>query len=178
MLQPAVEPKENAEGVNLFVSMLVRYPQIGAINFEAGNNSLKFTFLISGVIPPRDYQPVKKLIAESLDAYHTLLDVQNTVLKIDLSAYDGVTILTVVRDVPTLACGEIALLVSILSEAFRDSLARDLSDPLFTLNTEDLLEYDEAIEDLLKDFRRQNAQKSSDSLIGVRENGRVFVFNR
>lgn len=162
-----------SDGANLIISMLVRYPEIGTINFNPETNSLKLTFMISGIPTAADFESSKRLIINSIAAYHMLQG--NTDIKVDLelSSYEQVAMLIFIRDVQTLSRGEINLVVKLLREQFNERLVTDHNDAMLE---EDLLFQEAVIEDMLENMRKQ--YNDHHSLIGIREDGRVFVFNK
>jgi hypothetical protein len=162
-----------SDGANLIISMLVRYPEIGTINFNPEANSLKLTFMISGIPTAGDFESSKALIINSIAAYHMLQGIANINVDIELSSYEQVAMLTFIRDVQTLSRGEINLVIKLLRERFGDRLVADHNDAMME---EDLLFQDEVIEDMLESMRKQD--NDHNSLIGIREDGRVFVFNK
>lgn len=172
---PELCPSEQqvSDGANLLISMLVRYPEIGTINFNPEANSLKLTFMISGIPSANDYKSVKALIINSVAAYHMLAGTPDTDTDVELSSYEQVAMLTVTRDVHTMSRGEIDLTIKLLKERFADRLVADHNDSMLE---EDLLFQEEVIENMLENMRRQ--YNDHHSLIGIREDGRVFVFNK
>jgi hypothetical protein len=162
-----------SDGANLLISMLVRYPEIGTINFDPEANSLKLTFMISGIPTARDFEVVKRLIINSIAAYHLLEGVTTDRIDVELSSYEKVAMLTVQRDVHTMSRGEIGLTIKLLRDRFADLLVADRNDAMLE---EDLLFQEEVIEDMLENMRKKD--NDDHSLIGIREDGRVFVFNK
>ncbi|MBP2635894.1 MAG: hypothetical protein H6Q72_1801 [Firmicutes bacterium] len=162
-----------SDGANLIISMLVRYPEIGTINFNPDANSLKLTFMISGIPTAGDFESSKTLIVNSIAAYHMLQGITNINVDIELSSYEQVAMLNYIRDVQTLSRGEINLVIKLLRERFGERLVADHNDAMME---EDLLFQDEVIEDMLESMRKQ--YNDHHSLIGIREDGRVFVFNK
>jgi len=162
-----------SDGANLIISMLVRYPEIGTINFNPDANSLKLTFMISGIPTASEFESSKCLIVNSIAAYHMLQGITDINVDIELSSYEQVAMLTFIRDVQTLSRGEINLVIKLLRERFSDRLVTDHNDAMME---EDLLFQDEVIEDMLESMRKQ--YNDHHSLIGIREDGRVFVFNK
>ncbi|WP_425060935.1 hypothetical protein SCACP_16980 [Sporomusa carbonis] len=165
--------RQVSDGVNLLISMLVRYPEIGTINFDPEANSLKLTFMISGIPTTKDFEATKRLIINSITAYNLLEGVTDMIIDVELSSYEKVAMLTIMRDVHTLSRGEIGLTIKLLRERFADRLVADHNDAILE---EDLLLQEEVIEDMLENMRKQ--ENDHHSLIGIREDGRVFVFNK
>lgn len=132
-----------SDGANLLISMLVRYPEIGTINFNPEANSLKLTFMISGIPSASDYKTIKQLIINSVATYHMLEGTPATATDVDLSSYEQVAMLTVSRDVHTMSRGEIDLTIKLLRDRFADRLIADHNDSMLE---EDLLFQEEVIE--------------------------------
>ncbi|SMC64583.1 hypothetical protein [Sporomusa malonica] len=162
-----------SDGANLLISMLVRYPEIGTINFDPEANSLALTFMISGIPTAKEFEVAKQLIINSIAAYQLLEGVTNGRIDVDLSSYEQVAMLTIRRDVHTMSRGEIGLTIKLLRDRFADRLVADRNDAMLE---EDLLFQEEVIEDMLENMRRKD--HDDHSLIGIREDGRVFVFNK
>ena len=161
-----------SSGINLLISILVRYPEIGTINFDAKNNTLKLTFMLSSIPVEKEYEAFRHLLKNSISAYHLLEDTVESTVKIELSSCEQVAMLTIMRDVASLSKGEIALLISILRDYFTDMLVVDQNDALME---DELLIQEEVIVSMLEKVK---AQRSNNGLIGIREDGRVFVFNK
>ena len=80
--------------------------------------------------------------------------------------------LTILRDVATLSKGEIALIIVLLRENLSGKLMSDENDALLE---EDLLVQEEVIDNMLENIKNQH---NCNGLIGIREDGRVLVFNK
>lgn len=163
---------EISDGVNLLISILVRYPEVGAIDYNPDNLSLKLTFMLSNIIQEADFIEMKSLLIESMEAYHNLEGAVAAFYNIEMSVCERVTILRIVRDVKTLSKGEIALIIALLRERLRGVLITDCNDSMLE---EDLMVQEELIEDMLENLRKEHAGRK---LIGIREDGRVLVFNK
>ncbi len=162
-----------SDGANLLISMLVRYPEIGTINFDPDANSLKLTFMIAGIPTATEFEAAKGLLINSIAAYHLLEGITDSSIDVELSSYEQVAILTVLRDVQTMSRGEMGLTIKLLRERFAERLVADRNDAMLE---EDLLLQEAVIEDMLENMREQD--NDDHSLIGIREDGRVFVFNK
>lgn len=161
-----------SDGVNLLISILVRYPEIGTISFDPDNNWLKLTFMMSTIPSQTEFLNIKNLLLNSVIAYTTLEDVSFKTLDIQLDTYDQVAMLSIFRDVHTISKNEIALLITLLRGKFKNHLITDYNDSLLE---EDLLIQEEVIEDMLTSIKKHHTENR---LIGIREDGRVLVFNK
>ncbi|MEG6586426.1 hypothetical protein [Dendrosporobacter sp. 1207_IL3150] len=161
-----------SDGVNLLISILVRYPEIGTISFDPNNESLKLTFMLSGIPTQPEFLTTKKLILSSIAAYHQLEGLNIHITDVQLSTYENVAILNIFRDVATLSKSEIAMIIALLRDKFKDRLVADLNDSMLE---EDLLIQEELIDNMLENIKKHHA---AHCLIGIREDGRVLVFNK
>jgi len=115
---------------------------------------------------------MKKLLINSITAYTMLEGLSLETYEFELYPYDKVAMLSVIRDFKTLSKNEIALIIALLRENFQKYL---IIDPNDSLSEEDLLLQEEVIEDMLEYIK---AQHCLHPLIGIRENGRVLIFNK
>ncbi|AIF51715.1 hypothetical protein [Pelosinus sp. UFO1] len=163
--------EEVSDGVNLLISILVRYPEIGTISFDPQNNWLKLTFMLSTIPSQLDFSNAKQLLKSSIIAYTTLEGLPLKTVDIQLDIFEKVAMLSIFRDVHTISKNEIALLIALLRKTFKD-LIIDYNDSLLE---EDLLLQEEVIEDMLTNLK---THYDENRLIGIREDGRVLVFNK
>jgi hypothetical protein len=161
-----------SDGVNLLISILVRYPEIATVSFRKQNDSLEFTFMVSGLLPALEYDVSRKMLLDSIAAYHLLTNQAAEISEVELSSCEQVTMLTINRDVHTLSKGEITLLIALLRDKFMERLVIDSNDSLLE---EDLLIQEELIADMLENIKNERTEHN---LIGIREDGRVLVFNK
>lgn len=166
------DDEQISDGVNLLISILVRYPEIGTINFDPRQDSLKMTFLLSSIPSPQEFAALEQVMLNSVLAYHMLEGVSVTTAEIHLNKYDQVAMVTILRDVHTLSKGEIALMITLLRERLKDRLITDHNEAMLE---EDLLIQEELIDNMLQSMKQKEIVQS---LIGIREDGRVLVFNK
>ena len=164
-------------GVNLLISLLLRYPEIGTVRFEPDGRVLSFNFMFSGVIDSQKYLVVKDKITNSLSAYHRLNGTSYETIDVIVAYHDVCSTITLIRDVATLSKGEITIAVALLTETFQDSLIDD--DPEIRMVPDDDVAFQEDfIENMLDNVRLHPVAKLYKGLFAFREDGRVLVFNR
>ena len=161
-----------SDGVNLLISILVRYPEIGTINYDADSDTIRLTFMLSGIPSDGELTGLKNKLLASIDAYHALEGIRGGQTDIASSACDQVAMLTIHRDVATISKGEMALIIALLRETLADRLVVDENDAILE---EDLLVQEEVIVSMLENMKKNH---SGNGLIGIREDGRVLVFNK
>ena len=161
------------DGINLLVSLLVCYPELGTVSFEPQNDSLRLSFALAKMPSQEEYESLRELLAESIMAYHSLEGFSGAVSTISLEGAGNTAFLYVTRDVYTLSRGEIGLIITLVREHFGDLLLMDM-------NLEDAADpgidaQAEVIDHMIGNLK---INRVTDHMIGVREEGRVMVFNK
>lgn len=158
--------------VGLLISILVRYPELASINFDPKQQSLKFTFLATKILPETEFHRLRDLVEASLDAYWGLSRRRPAEFSFTISSFAGVSVLEMTRDVASLSQEELALVISLMKDALGDRLVVDRNDGS---PDEDLSVQEELIQEMLEDIKEDKLEKN---LIAFREEGRVLVFNK
>ena len=161
-----------SNGVNLLISLLIRHPEIGTVSFTPHNNCLKLKFMLSAIPSAIELATLKKLLIDSISAYTMLEGLPPEIYEFELYPYNEVAMLSVIRDFKTISKNEIALIIALLREHLEKTL---IIDPNESLLEEDLLSQEEVIEDMLENIKTQHFLHP---LIGIRESGRILIFNK
>jgi len=161
-----------SNGVNLLISILVRYPEIGTVSFAPPNNYLTLKFMLSAIPSIIEFSTIKQLLIDSITAYTMLEGLPIEAFNIELFPYGQVAIVNIVRDINTIAKNELSLITALLRENFEKYLIIEPNDYLLE---EDLLLQEEVIENMLENIKYH---PPAQPLIGIRENGRVLIFNK
>jgi hypothetical protein len=172
-LQYKSSPQEEvSDSIGLLISILVRYPEVGTINYDPLKQQLKFTFIFSCVLDDKELVNFKKTMVDSIDTYNFLED--RTPDFIDVNSYlcENFTMLEVTRDVGTLTQEELSLTIELVHLGFSHSLVTEKNEAVLE---EDLIMQEELIEHMLENIRVSTPEKN---LIAFREEGRVLVFNK
>lgn len=160
------------DSVSLLISILVRYPEVAAINFDPWKQILRFNFICKKVIGWKDFHRFKKYAIDSIMSFNYLERKEAKIIEINCQAYEDLTIIEVKRDVSTLVQDEIALIVQVIHQFWEGCLISDLND---TFIEEDLLVQEELIEYMLQSVKGSGEDKY---LYAFREEGKVLVFNK
>jgi hypothetical protein len=163
---------EICDSVGLLISILVRYPEIGTVKFNPGSQTLKLSFILSQLINEEQYQVFADKICTSLEAYNMLEGNHNVIIRTSYSQFEQISMLEVDRDVHTLSKTEISLIITLVKSCFDGRLVIDKNDSLLE---EDLLVQEELIDNMLEHLKISRFDRN---LIGIREDGRVMVFNK
>ena len=160
------------DSISLFTSLLVRYPELGTINYSSRGQILKLSFILKDKIPRQTIQEFSEELNICIIAYtHFEGQHEPKLLKVTTNYGPGITLMEISRDSNTLTQKEIGLIINYL----RDKFAGHLVCENYTFPEEELLEHDDLIRSMLDSLRKKNPKKN---LIAVREEGRVLVFNK
>ena len=166
------DEKKINEGVNLLISILVCFPEFSAITFEPINDSLKIRVALKPKPTEEEFAKFEKRLKNSILAYHSLEKVRDTKLDINIKKYDEVAFINIIRDIKTLSRNEIVLISQLIDSSFKEKLVRDRND---ALQEEEILIQEEVMENMLNMMKKN---QFSTRLIGIREEGKVIVFNK
>lgn len=161
--------KTSADGVNLLVSILVCYSEIGMLNFEPSDNSLKITYILNQQPAEAEFAAARKLLSDSVAAYHHLEGLTSDKFSIDISSYSGLAFLRITRDVQSLSKGELALVNALIKDLFAQRLVADMN-----IDDDGIIQ-EEIIDNMIGNVK---LNKVAQKLMGIREDGRVMVFNK
>lgn len=172
-LQYKSQPKEDvSDSIGLLISILVRYPEVGTINYDPVDQHLKFTFLLSSVLDETELVNFKNKVINSIETYNILEGKTPIVVKADYNLYENFTMIEVIRDVGTLSQEEISLVIELVYLNYKNQLVTEKNENVVE---EDLIMQEELIEHMLENLKLSSPEKN---LIAFREEGRVLVFNK
>lgn len=167
-----VESDKTQNSIGLLISILVRYPEVGTIKYEPDQKVLKFTFILNKRLGSERFRIFTRKLEESLGALAVVTQRELALVAVERFDYKQFTLIEVKRDVESLSQEEISLLSSLAHDYFGNSLVMEGNEPI---QEEDLLLQEELIDHMLEDIKENLVEKD---LIGFREEGRVFVFNK
>ncbi len=173
-MMPKYSQEENdiTDSVNLLISILVRYPEIATIRFDSNKKMMKLTFMVSEAITEDAFSGLSSIILDSIGIYHMLQGTVDSVADMNMAVFDGVTVLTLYRDVNTFSKGEIAMTIALLRDYCYERLVIDRND---AVPEEELIMQEQMIDSMLEQVK---GVQSVTSFVGIREDGRVLVFNK
>jgi len=163
---------EVSDSIGLLISILVRYPELGTINYDPELQQLRFTFIFSCVLDEEKLVNFKDMVVASIQTYHSLENRTPLVTEVRFNPCEEFTMLEIIRDVGTMSQEELSMLIELVHCNFKKDLIFEKNDYLLE---EDLLIQEELIEHMLENIKLSYPQKN---LIAFREDGRVLVFNK
>lgn len=153
--------------IDLFVSILVRFPQIGTIHYEPDAKTIRFVFLLKD--PNQDFQKFARTFESHLSLFHLLRDGDVGVATLKKIENNLLATIEVTRDFASISLTEINLIVELFSDYYGDALLQEGPQMI----EEDMVEQNMIIDALLN----SSSCLSLERLTGFRENGRVLVFS-
>lgn len=153
--------------VDLFVAILVRFPQIGTIQYHPETKALRLAFLLREA--HRDFSEFVRSFESHLALFHNLRQENVTIASLKKTDAGALTRLEVVRDLASLSLSELNLIVELVSDYYGEAVLHE--GPV--MDQEDEFEQNLLIEALLMSAVWGTPQR----LTGFRENGRVLVFS-
>ena len=166
--------KPNIDGINLLVSILVCYPEIGTISYEPEEDALHFSFALQEVPPRQEYESAGELIRESILTYHSIEGFDDGRIEIYLEGQGHTAFFHVIRDIRTISQGEISMISAIIRERFGETLIVDPDSRPDDFEF-DLAAHENAIDHMIGTLK---ISRVTNRMIGIREEGRVLVFNK
>lgn len=172
MQQAKKENAVNLDGINLLVSILLRYPEIGTISFEPKNNSLKLTFMLDKLIADSEFAKFKKLLLNSIIAYHYLEKINDAKIEINTALHSNTLFIHIIRDIRTISQNEIRLISTLMVKHFPNTLITDeVGAEQAGLDSVQ----EEVIDHMLGNVKMNQL---TERIVGIWEEGRVLVFNK
>lgn len=159
-------------GVSLLVSILIRYPEVFAVNYEPRTKNLKFTFMVGDIVSDDAFDVFELTVRDSLEAFWSLTEVSAIHLGVERTTHDDLTVMEVERDVCSLTSDEISLILELIRSAFTDNI---ICEGNTFICEEDEGFQNELIDNMLDDIRESRYDKD---LVGYRDDGKVLVFNK
>ncbi len=163
------EPFTNS--MSLIVSLLIRYPEIATIRLNPEERAFVFTFIFSRRLSATEIREVQEELIESLKALAELNNRQILLLTVGFRKSKGLSFLEIRRDIASFSQEEISLVSGILERRFAGEIIKEQEE---SIPEDDQLFQEEMIDHMLEDLRDTIQEKL---LIGIREEGRVMIFN-
>lgn len=166
------QPDRVSRSVGLLISMLVRYPELSTINFDPRRQTIRFNFLLTGILALDEFERLRTRLVQSLEVYGFLENRPMEHFDLQRDSHGDVTVLEITRDMGSLTQEEISMTIEILRQDYGPRLVVDYNESLLE---EEAMMQEELIEEMLEELKESRGGKN---LIAFREEGRVMVFNK
>lgn len=158
--------------VGLFVSILVRYPEVASVTYRRETHSLRLSVLVKSALPDERVSALRDAVHKSVLAYSRLVGRELRLFGFEVKSKLGVSVVEMSRDIDSLTKSELSMVLTVIRQYFGEEL---VVDQIPHVESEDLAVQEELIEEMLDDLRDSRQQPN---LIAFREEGRVLVFNQ
>lgn len=166
------EKKPNMDCVNLLTSVLIYYPEISKISIEP-DEKIYINYIIQKILTDEEIEKTRTLLEECLKSYHYLEKTQVECDEVKINIEEKATFITIKRDMKTFSHGELRLINTLINEEFGELLIMD-TDKIPMIDSTMLAQID--LIDTM--FASLKINPVVEKMIGIREAGRVIVFNK
>lgn len=166
------EKKPNMDCVNLLTSVLIYYPEISKISIEP-DEKIYINYIIQKILTDEEIEKTRTLLEECLKSYHYLEKTQVECDEVKVNIEEKATFITIKRDMKTFSHGELRLINTLINEEFGELLIMD-TDKIPMIDSTLLAQMD--LIDTM--FASLKINPVVEKMIGIREAGRVIVFNK
>ena len=166
------EKKPNMDCVNLLTSVLIYYPEISKISIEP-DEKIYINYIIQKILTDEEIEKTRTLLEECLKSYHYLEKTQVECDEVKVNIEEKATFITIKRDMKTFSHGELRLINTLINEEFGELLIMD-TDKIPMIDSTMLPQMD--LIDTM--FASLKINPVVEKMIGIREAGRVIVFNK
>ena len=166
------EKKPNMDCVNLLTSVLIYYPEISKISIEP-DEKIYINYIIQKILTDEEIEKTRTLLEECLKSYHYLEKTQVECDEGKINIEEKATFITIKRDMKTFSHGELRLINTLINEEFGELLIMD-TDKIPMIDSTMLAQMD--LIDTM--FASLKINPVVEKMIGIREAGRVMVFNK
>ena len=162
----------NMDCVNLLTSVLIYYPEISKISIEP-DEKIYINYIIQKILTDEEIEKTRTLLEECLKSYHYLEKTQVECDEVKINIEEKATFITIKRDMKTFSHGELRLINTLINEEFGELLIMD-TDKIPMIDSTMLAQMD--LIDTM--FASLKINPVVEKMIGIREAGRVIVFNK
>lgn len=166
------EKKPNMDCVNLLTSVLIYYPEISKISIEP-DEKIYINYIIRKILTDEEIEKTRTLLEDCLKSYHYLEKTQVECDEVKVNIEEKATFITIKRDMKTFSHGELRLINTLINEEFGELLIMD-TDKIPMIDSTMLAQMD--LIDTM--FASLKINPVVEKMIGIREAGRVIVFNK
>ena len=125
----SLSESRSSDSVSLLISILVRFPQIGTVKIDSKKQVLWLNFMLAQSVVAEEIDKFQQQTLAALGAYHHITGQTATVFQIETKQpYEKFCLLSIGRDLASVTRGELTLLITLLSEHFKDRIILDESE--------------------------------------------------
>ena len=157
--------------MSLIVSLLIRYPEIATLKLNPEDHSLIFSFIFRYKFTTEEKRAFREELGMSLEALAVLDQVHPQIIDVKFKREHDLSFLEIKRDIASFSPEELSLIIKIINDRYEQVVIKEAEGET---GEEDLLFQEEMIAHMMEEMKETPQEKE---LIGIREEGRVMIFN-
>lgn len=160
----------SANGLDLFISISLTYPELNAVRYDADHNIIGLEVAVQGEISADEERSFLHCIYRNLDLYHQYQIIDAKVTKVYLRRLKGLCLLHYERDMGTMSEEEMELVINLIQDSFPNRIIFDWGESIT----------EEPFKHRVKQNLLRNISKNEDKhyFLAFRKKGRVLVFQK
>lgn len=168
--------EEIVDYVNLFVSVLICFPEVGKIRFDRDSGMLFFSFMLKNVSSVSDMDAKLEKIRTAVEKYHCLERTKDYTFRVVTHPVGDYLVIEVQRDMLSVTRMEITFLIELFRLEFVANIMVEKMDS--AVEDEYQWYYEENAQNRINDKRMSMDEKSiGNQIVVCREAGKVLVFS-
>lgn len=160
-------------GINLLISLLVRFPEILTIHYNLAEAVFKLSFMLKVHLEPKRYAAFRKSFSECLKAYYKMLQFEPVSPKINQKPINAWTLLQVTFYKKSICFEEINLVSNLILNEFNKEVIVDTRGNSCLTNDRGIYS-----EDFIECLLPEKIKQEKENLFAFREAGKVYVFDK
>ena len=170
------QSEEIMDYVNLFVSVLICFPEVGTIRYEKADGSIYFTFIMHDLVVGPETAAALTEIENALKSYLRLEGITPQRYAVRTFEYDQFVVFEAVRDVATVTRAEMSFLIELFRMKFLKHLIMENVDESML---DDFGWYQDGAAEPPSEKKYYAVNEGGDQgkILVLRESGRVLVFS-
>ena len=161
------ESEVSMDSVQLLAGLLICFPEFSKISLDSKDKAVRMEISVREAPSQDKFEETERLLQDSLMLYHNIEHIRGGKLGF---TYENLS-LQIYRDIDSLSRGEVGLIVSLIKEKLGDII---ITDDIKNPDEELIYMQSEMIDHRIR-FLKEN--KIPESMVGVREDGRVMVYD-
>ena len=160
----------NNTGLDIFISVCLKYVNLNAVRYEMEEDSLMLVFACNGILSLDDQNQFIEYIEGSLYLFHKLGNIKSDNHKFVFREVQDITLIRIMMDLHLTSAQEIDLIIQLTQEYFNDKMM---------LDNEKLDVESDFTRQVKNNLLKKVSQESRPlSFVAYRQQGRVVVFHQ
>lgn len=168
--------EEIVDYVNLFVSVLICFPEVGKIRYDRDSGVLYFSFMLKDISSVTDMDEKLEKISTAVKKYHYLEKTKEYDFRTECRRVGDYMVIEAQRDISSVTRMEITFLIELFRLEFISNIMVEKMESAF--EDEYQWYYEEGAQHRINDKRMSiDEQSIGNQIVVCREAGKVLVFS-